>query len=88
MHILNRVITPHVFVGNNNQSAIVEPFLDGEFIKYISNEMIEDAASQEKGNGETFYDVVLALAHFSHEHTNGKLIITDLQGTGELIREL
>lgn len=67
---------PHLFLGNSGQSAIVEPFLEGEFRKYIGNEMVEETRTT-----DSVTHAVLALAHFAHDHTKGKLILTDLQGT-------
>ena len=66
-----------VFMGKTNSGEFVsiEEYIDGDFIKCINN----DVDVCEKGavcdNAETF-------DHFTHEKSEGKLIVLDIQGAG------
>ena len=60
-----------VFMGKTNSGEFVsiEEYIDGDFIKYINN------------NGDVC-DKAEAFVLFTHEKSEGKLIVLDIQGAG------
>lgn len=52
--------------------VFVEPFLSGEWDKFLSNNGYVNIEQNAK--------LAIAFAHFSHHHSNGAICITDLQG--------
>ena len=53
----------------------IEEYIDGDFIKYINN----NGDVCEKG---TVCDKAEAFVHFTHEKSEGKLFVLDIQGAG------
>jgi hypothetical protein len=55
----------------------LEPFIDGEYIKYNSNGLyvLED-------DNNTFNEIAQAFSHFTFERSWGHFLVTDLQGVG------
>ena len=66
-----------VFMGKTNSGEFVsiEEYIDGDFIKYINNN--GDVCE----NG-TVCDKAEPFVHFTHEKSEGKLIVLDIQGAG------
>eukprot|EP00111_Clytia_hemisphaerica_P008671 TCONS_00025364-protein len=56
----------------------VEPYVPGKFIKYINN---DGEIGKSKVN-KLFYDKAEALAHFSYQESDEKLMLLDIQGSG------
>lgn len=52
-----------------HKKKLVEPMLEGEFLKFNSNSGYTNGA-----------DFMQALSHFSYHHTNGQYLLCDLQG--------
>lgn len=69
-----------VFCGQLEDFVTIEPFVEGSFTKYVNNSghLIED-------NEPTLQAMAECLAHFSHNITNGKLMITDIQGSDSIL---
>ncbi len=59
----------------------VEPYMAGEFVKFSNN---FDWIVQGDVPGK---DLLMALSHFSYCHSNGKLIVVDIQGWTKEERE-
>ena len=49
---------------------LVEPFIQGEYMKFNSN----------LGWADGRYEVIQALSHFTYHHSKGKYLLCDLQG--------
>ena len=60
---------------NSGEFVSIKEYIDGDFIKYIKN----NGDVCEKG---TVCDKAEAFVHFTHEKSEGKLIVLDIQGAG------
>ena len=63
----------------DGEPITVEPFVSGEFIKYINNDGLP--SSCENGNKKVFFEKAETLTHFSYEESDEKLLLVDLQGS-------
>lgn len=69
----------NVYYGEtkDGECVTVEEFIDGEFIKYLNNTGIVCVKK-----ADPFSQKAECLAHFSHEKSQGKLLLVDIQGSG------
>lgn len=58
--------------GRREELFLVEPFLEGDYVKYSNN------AGWESGDRAT----PLAFSHFSYDYSRGNLVVVDMQGVG------
>lgn len=65
---------------NSGEFVSIEEYIDGDFIKQIEN----NGDVCEKG---TVCDKAEAFVHFTHEKSEGKLIVLDIQGAGYTLYE-
>ena len=64
----------------DGEPITVEPFVPGEFMKYLNNDGLP--ALCEKASKKVFFEKAEALTHFSYEESKEKLLLVDLQGSG------
>ena len=61
----------------DGECVTIEEFIDGKFTKYLNNTGL---LCVDKAN--PFSQKAECLAHFSHEKSQGKLLLVDIQGSG------
>ena len=62
-----------------NEPVTVELYVEGDFIKYVNN---DGQIGQLIPGKKMLYEKAEALTHFSHEESDGRLLLVDLQGSG------
>lgn len=72
-------------VGSEGGCLSLEPFIDGEYIKYNSNSMFvkEDPPDEP----DPFNQIAQAFSHFTFERSWGHFLVNDLQGVGHLLTD-
>ncbi|KAH7350795.1 elongation factor-2 kinase EFK-1B isoform [Rhexocercosporidium sp. MPI-PUGE-AT-0058] len=71
--------------GEEADCLSLEPYIDGEYVKYNSNSMFvkEDLP----GEPDTFNQIAQAFSHFTFERSWGHFLVNDLQGVGHLLTD-
>jgi len=73
----SRVISCFLLVNPTDKEVLMmEKKLEGRYVKYLNNSGIATETGSSTDDGH----VCLALAHWSLEYNEGKLLLTDLQG--------
>ena len=72
-------------VGSEDGCLSLEPFIDGEYIKYNNNSMFvkEDPPDEP----DPFNQIAQAFSHFTFERSWGHFLVNDLQGVGHLLTD-
>lgn len=72
-------------VGSEAGCLSLEPFIDGEYIKYNNNSMFvkEDPPDEP----DSFNQIAQAFSHFTFERSWGHFLVNDLQGVGHLLTD-
>ncbi|OCK93318.1 uncharacterized protein K441DRAFT_566400 [Cenococcum geophilum 1.58] len=72
-------------VGSEGGCLSLEPFIDGEYIKYNNNSMFvkEDPPDEP----DPFNQIAQAFSHFTFERSWGHFLVNDLQGVGHLLTD-
>ena len=72
-------------VGSDGGCLSLEPFIDGEYIKYNNNSMFvkEDSLDEH----DPFNQIAQAFSHFTFERSWGHFLVNDLQGVGHLLTD-
>ncbi|KAH6713172.1 elongation factor-2 kinase EFK-1B isoform [Leptodontidium sp. MPI-SDFR-AT-0119] len=63
----------------------LEPYIDGEYVKYNSNSMF--VKEDPLGEPDTFNQIAQAFSHFTFERSWGHFLVNDLQGVGHLLTD-
>jgi hypothetical protein len=72
-------------VGSEGGCLSLEPFIDGEYVKYNNNEMFVKEDSPDEP--DTFNQIAQAFSHFTFERSWGHFLVNDLQGVGHLLTD-
>ena len=70
------------FTTYDGEPATIEEFLPGHFIKYVNNNGACCTHLPHLADEMELYHKAEALVHFSHEETQGKMMLLDIQGFG------
>lgn len=72
-------------LGSEGGCLSLEPFIDGEYIKYNNNSMFvkEDPPDEP----DPFNQIAQAFSHFTFERSWGHFLVNDLQGVGHLLTD-
>jgi len=72
-------------VGSEGGCLSLEPFIDGEYIKYNNNSLFvkEDPPDEP----DPFNQIAQAFSHFTFERSWGHFLVNDLQGVGHLLTD-
>ena len=69
--------------ASGNGCLSLEPFIEGDYIKYNSNGLFV----KEDTPGDPFNRTAQAFSHFTFEPSKGHFLVTDLQGVGQLLTD-
>jgi hypothetical protein len=72
-------------VGSEAECLSLEPFIDGEYIKYNNNSMF--VKEDPPGEPDSFNQIAQAFSHFTFERSWGHFLVNDLQGVGHLLTD-
>ncbi|PMD33427.1 hypothetical protein L207DRAFT_518190 [Hyaloscypha variabilis F] len=72
-------------VGSEGGCLSIEPFIDGEYIKYNNNSMFVKEDSPD--DPDPFNQIAQAFSHFTFERSWGHFLVNDLQGVGHLLTD-
>lgn len=72
-------------VGSEGGCLSLEPFIDGEYIKYNNNSMFVKEDSLDEP--DPFNQIAQAFSHFTFERSWGHFLVNDLQGVGHLLTD-
>lgn len=72
-------------VGPEGGCLSLEPYIEGEYIKYNNNSMYVKEDSP--GNPDPFNQIAQAFSHFTFERSWGHFLVNDLQGVGHLLTD-
>lgn len=72
-------------VGLEGECLSLEPYIEGEYVKYNSNSMFMKEDSPE--NPDQFSQIAQAFSHFTFERSWGHFLVNDLQGVGHLLTD-
>jgi hypothetical protein len=72
-------------VGSEAGCLSLEPFIDGEYIKYNNNSMF--VKEDPPGEPDSFNQIAQAFSHFTFERSWGHFLVNDLQGVGHLLTD-
>jgi hypothetical protein len=70
-------------IGSEDGCLSLEPFIDGEYIKYNNNSMFV----KEDSPDDPFNQIAQAFSHFTFERSWGHFLVNDLQGVGHLLTD-
>lgn len=70
-------------VGSEDGCLSLEPYIDGEYIKYNNNSMFV----KEDSPDDPFNQTAQAFSHFTFERSWGHFLVNDLQGVGHLLTD-
>jgi hypothetical protein len=70
-------------VGTENGCLSLEPFIEGEYIKYNNN----STYVKEDSPDDPFNQTAQAFSHFTFERSWGHFLVNDLQGVGHLLTD-
>jgi hypothetical protein len=70
-------------VGSEDGCLSLEPFIDGEYIKYNNNSMFV----KEDSPDDPFNQIAQAFSHFTFERSWGHFLVNDLQGVGHVLTD-
>ena len=69
--------------SSKNKWLSLEPFLEGEYVKYNNNQLFV----REDSPDDLFNRKAQAFSHFTFERSWGHFLVTDLQGVGNLLTD-
>jgi hypothetical protein len=72
-------------VGSEGGGLSLEPYIDGEYIKYNNNSMFVKVDPPD--NPDEFNQRAQAFSHFTFERSWGHFLVNDLQGVGHLLTD-
>jgi hypothetical protein len=70
-------------VGSEDGCLSLEPFIDGEYVKYNNNTIFVKRDSPD----DPFNQIAQAFSHFTFERSWGHFLVNDLQGVGHLLTD-
>ena len=72
-------------VGSEGSCLALEPYIDGEYIKYNSNCMF--VKKDPPDDPHPFNQIAQAFSHFTFERSWGHFLVNDLQGVGNVLTD-
>lgn len=68
------------FTKFNERPATIERFIPGDFVKMVNND--GECVEAESTKYKELFEKAQCLVHFTYEFSDGKLMLTDIQGAG------
>jgi Alpha-kinase family/von Willebrand factor type A domain len=72
-------------VGSEGGCLSLEPYIEGEYVKYNNNSMFVKEDSPD--DPDPFNQIAQAFSHFTFERSWGHFLVNDLQGVGHLLTD-
>lgn len=69
--------------GKKDQCMALEPFIHGKYVKYNNN---SGWVNKDKEEGP-FHHAAQAFSHFTFERSQGRFLVSDLQGVGQVLTD-